>query len=93
MNNEKQQPWSKAELEEWKKFWESEMGQRALEKMRNIKQQLVDTSMTQQDEGAIAAYIGRAAGIEIVLEDIQAGFDALTKITEKEEEEKKTAKK
>ena len=87
---EKQEPWSKAELEDWKKFWESEMGQRALEKMRNIKQQLIDASMSQADVNSIAAYVGRAAGIEMVIEDIEAGFDALAKLTEKEE---KTAKK
>ena len=83
MNNE--EPWDKAKLEEWKKFWDSEMGQEALKKMNNLKQQCLNLAMQPADPNAVNFYVGRAAGIDVVLQDIQAGFDALTKEKEKED--------
>ena len=78
------QPWDKAKLEEWKKFWESGMGEEALKKMNAIKDQMTMEAMKQGDSNAVMAYIGRAAGIEMVIEDIQAGFEALKKLEEEE---------
>ena len=78
-------PWDKAKLEEWKKFWESEMGQEALSKMRQIKDQCLHDSMMQSDPNFISAYVGRAAGIELVLQDIQVGINA----AERKEEQPK----
>lgn len=83
------QPWDKARLEEWKKMWESEMGKEALAKMQAIKEQLVTESLNQADPNMIAACIGRVAGIELVMQDIQAGIDSLAKLKEKEEPKKK----
>lgn len=70
--------WDLAKLEEWKKFWESEMGCEALKKMRAIKEQCLNDSMTQSDPHLISAYVGRAAGVELILQDIQAGLTALS---------------
>lgn len=82
------QPWDKAKLEEWKKFWESEMGQESLKKMESIKDHWVSEALRQTDPNVIAACAGRAAGVEIIMQDIKAGFDALEKLG-KEDEEKK----
>ena len=78
--------WDKPKLQEWKKFWESEMGQEALAKMRAIKEQCSNDSMGQANPDMIAAYVGRAAGIELVLQDIQVGINAAN---EKEDKAKK----
>ena len=82
------QPWDKARLEEWKKFWESEMGQESLKKMQAIKDQWMNEALGQSDPNVIAACVGRAAGVEIIMQDIKAGFDALERMG-KEAEKKK----
>ena len=82
------QPWDKAKLEEWKKLWESEMGQEALKKMRSLKEQCLNMSMQPIDPNAIAFYVGRAGGIDLVLQDIQAGITAFEELG-KEDKQKK----
>ena len=82
------QPWDKAKLQEWKKFWDSEMGKIALEKMNAIKEQMINNSMAQADADTIAAFVGRAAGIELILQDIQAGIDSLEKMGEEDKKKK-----
>ena len=71
------QAWDKAKLEEWKKFWESEMGQEAIAKMQAIKENMLSNAMGQLNPDAIAACVGRAAGIDLILQDIEDGFIAL----------------
>ena len=83
-------PWDKAKLEEWKKFWESEMGKEAIAKMERIKNQCFELSMQQTDPNVVAFYVGRAGGIDLVLQDIRVGIESLANLAEKEE---KTAKK
>ena len=82
------QPWDKTKLEEWKKFWDSEMGQEALKKMRNLKDQCLNLSMQPTDPNVAAYYVGRAGGIDLVLQDIQAGFNALEELGKEEKGDK-----
>lgn len=83
------QSWDKAKLEEWKNFWNSEMGQEAIKRMKYLREQQINNSMTQSDTGMIAAFVGRAAGIEMVLQDIDGGFNALKQMEKEEEKGKK----
>ena len=83
------QSWDKAKLEEWKNFWDSEMGQEAIKRMQYLREQQINNSMTQSDTGMIAAFVGRAAGIEMVLQDIDGGFNALKELEKEEEKDKK----
>ena len=83
------QSWDKAKLTEWKKFWESEMGQEAIKKMTDLKAQCFDFALGQSDPNGIAFYIGRAGGIDLVLQDINAGFKALEDLGKEEETAKK----
>ena len=83
------QPWDKAKLEEWKKFWESEMGREAIKKMCQIKDQLLNEALGQADPNTVAAYIGRAAGVEMILQDIEAGFTALEELGKEDEKNSK----
>ena len=73
-------PWDKARLTEWKKFWDSEMGQEALSKMRHLKELCLTHAMTPTDPNTVAYYVGRAGGIDLVLRDIEAGFTALEEL-------------
>ena len=89
MNN---QSWDKAKLEEWKKFWESEMGKEALAKMKALKEQCLNVALNPTDPNVIAFYVGRAGGIELVIQDIQAGIRAAEE-AKKEQEKEDPAKK
>lgn len=81
MNN---QPWDKAKLEEWKKFWNSEMGQEAISKMLSLKDTCMKFALEAVEPDKVAYYVGRAGGIDLVLTDIDAGFRALDELKEKE---------
>lgn len=81
MNN---QPWDKAKLEEWKKFWNSEMGQEAINKMQTLKDTCLRFALEATVPDQVNFYVGRAGGIDLVLTDIDAGFRALDELKEKE---------
>ena len=83
------QPWDKAKLEEWKRFWESEMGKEAIKKIQSIKEQCLSYAMQQADPNSVTFYVGRAGGADLVLQDIQAGFDALEALGKEEKAAKK----
>jgi len=86
MNN---QPWSKAKLQEWQDFWESEMGKEAILKMQSIKEQCLNLAMSPTDPNVVSYYVGRASGIDLVLKDIHAGTQALNELKKKEDSQKK----
>ena len=81
MNN---QPWDKAKLEEWKKFWESEMGQEAIKKMQSLKDVCLRRALDVAEPEKISFYVGRAGGIDLVLTDIETGFLTLDELKKKE---------
>ena len=86
------QSWDKAKLEDWKNFWESEIGQEAIARMQNLKEQCFTFAMNPADPNQVAYYVGRAGGIDLVLQDINSGFVALEELTKKEEKPQKSKK-
>lgn len=84
-------PWDKAKLSEWKKFWESEMGVEALKKMETLKNNCIEQAMGTASNEAIAGFVARAAGIELVMQDILTGIQIADKELEKEGRKKKQA--
>ena len=84
MNN---QPWSKEQLKEWAKFWQSDIGVAYLEKLNNTKQLILDAIMNNTDKEMLSNLAGRAAGVALVIEDIKAGIETA------KEEDKKAKKK
>ena len=84
MDNQSWDKWPKAKIEEWTKFWTSEMGQEALARIKAIKQMQLDLAMTQGDPNLAAAYVGRAAGAEMILADIESGINAYESLKRKE---------
>lgn len=84
------QSWDKAKIADWKRFWESDIGQEYLAKLEEVKQMLFVNIMNSVDkEGTIMNLAGRAAGIEIVIQDIKQGIIAANE----NEKEDKAAKK
>lgn len=81
--------WDKARLAEWKKFWESEMGVEALKKMEILKANCLENAMVAADNETIAGFVARAAGIELVKQDILTGIEAADRALEKERGKKK----
>lgn len=71
--------WSEAELKEWKSFWTSEMGKKAIKKMEELKQSNLDYALEVSDKVVtpselVLAHVNRAKGIQIVIDDIQTGI-------------------
>ena len=68
--------WDKAKLAEWKAFWESDIGQEYLEKLEDMKTVLFTKIMNGADKEMPANLAGRAAGVEIIIQDIEQGINA-----------------
>lgn len=86
------QSWDNAKLAEWKKHWESEMGKEAIAKIKQLKEMALDLAIQQSNTEAITYYVGRAAGIDLVLTDIQTGITAAEEAAKEDQEKaKKTA--
>lgn len=81
------QSWDRAKLADWKVFWESEVGQEYLAKLEEVKQMIFVNIMNNSDKEALANLAGRAAGIEIIIQDIRQGM--LTANEDEKEDEKK----
>ena len=82
--------WDKAKIADWKRFWDSELGQDYLAKLDATKQMIFLEIMNNSNREVLSNLAGRAAGIEIIIQDIKQGI--LT-AEQNEKEEKKTAKK
>ena len=79
---------SKAELADFKRFWEGEIGKKYIKKMEKTKEQLLEVAMKSIDRDQGAYHAAVANGIDSILLDIQATIDN----TSKEGKETKTAK-
>lgn len=80
------QSWDKAKLADWKRMWESDMGKEALNKMKQLKDLCLDSALKESNSDAINFYVGRAAGIDLVMIDIQTGIEAAEEAANKEKE-------
>lgn len=76
---------NKAELAEFKKFWESEVGKKYIKKMEETKKQLLEAAMGSVDRDYVFRSTAIANGFESVLLDIKAVINGV--------EEEKTTKK
>lgn len=76
---------NKAELAEFKKFWESGVGKKYIKKMEETKKQLLEAAMGSVDRDYVFRSTAIANGFESVLLDIKAVINGV--------EEEKTAKK
>lgn len=75
-----------AELADFKRFWESEVGKKYLKKIKETKKQLLEVAMGSVDRDHVFRSTAIANGLESILLDIKATID------NKDKEDKKTAK-
>ena len=85
MNN---QSFNEEQTKEWSKFWSGELGKLYLERLGNTKQLILNEIMNCADKEMLSNLAGRAAGIELIIQDILAGVEA-GKDKGKEEKAKK----
>ena len=78
----------KAELAEFKQFWEGDVGKKYMKKMKDTKEQLLDTAMGSMDNDYILRSTAIANGFQSVIVDIESMIKAFN-IGKKEEEVKK----
>ena len=77
---------SKAEVSDFARFWQSDVGKKYIKKMEETKKQLLEAAMGSVDRDYIFRSTAIANGFDSVLRDIDA-------IINSKEEEDKTAKK
>lgn len=82
---------SKAELADFKRFWESEVGKKYIKKIEETKNQLLNAAMGTADKDYVFRSVSIANGLESVLLDIKATISDVNK-QEKEEKPKEEAK-
>ena len=79
---------NKAELEEFKNFWEGATGEKYKKKMERTKDQLLEAAMGTPDKDYVFRSVCIANGLESILLDIKATI-ASTKKEEKPKDESK----
>ena len=77
---------NKAELADFKRFWESEVGKKYRRKMEETKKQLLDAAMGSVDKDYVFRSTAIANGFQSVLQDIDATINNVN-------QEERTAKK
>ena len=87
-NKEQDFSFSKAELTDFKLFWESAVGKKYKDKITRTKEQLLDAAMGTPSQDEIVRFTCIANGLASILNDIEATIDAANK----DEKEGNTAK-
>lgn len=80
---------NKAELADFKRFWESEVGKKYIKKMEETKKQLLQAAMGTPVAEQSMYHSAVANGFESVIRDIEATI----KTADEKSKEEKTAKK
>lgn len=81
---------TKANFADFKRFWESETGEKYLEKIKETRKQLLQVAMGSYEKDQVFRSVAIANGLDSILLDIQATIDSATK---NEKEDTKEAKK
>ena len=79
----------KAELAEFKQFWEGDVGKKYLKKIKDTKEQLLDAAMGSMDNDYILRSTAIANGFQSVIIDIESMIKAFDMGKKTEEEKKK----
>ena len=82
-----QSEWSKEEIKEFAKIWESEVGKKYLQKLEDARVSWINAALIAETPDQALTNARTARGFDLVLSDIYAG------IAEAKKEEDKTAKK
>ena len=82
---ESEYKFNKAELADFKRFWEGDVGKKYIDKMKRTKDQLFEAAMGSADRDGSAYYAHIANGVDSIIKDIEA----LIKTAEEENKEAK----
>lgn len=83
---------SKAELADFKRFWEGEIGKKYIKKMKKTKEQLLEVAMKSLDRDQGSYHAAVANGIDSILLDIKATIENVDKTNEEEKTAKEAVK-
>ncbi len=76
-NDENEFKFTKDELADFKRFWESKTGEKYKAKIKRTKDQLLEAAMGTQDRDGVFRYACIANGLGSILEDIKAIIDSI----------------
>lgn len=76
---------TREELADFKRFWESEVGKKYMKKIKDTKEQLLDAAMGSVDESYVFRSTGIANGFQSVIIDIESMIRAFDDGAKKEE--------
>ena len=79
-----------AELADFKRFWEGDIGKKYIEKMKYLKDQMIDRAMGSYDRDGAAFFAHIANGVDTVINDIDRVINANSE--NKEAKAKKSTK-
>ena len=79
---------NKAELADFKRFWEGQIGQKYIKKIEETKKQLLEAAMSTPDKDYVFRSVCIANGLESVLLDIKAVIASIDNDKKKEAPQK-----
>lgn len=85
------QEFTKADFADFKRFWESPVGQKYITKMQETRKQLLQIAMSENDRDHVCRSVAIANGFDSILNDIEATIKTAEK--NGKEETAKTKKK
>ena len=86
MNN---QSWDKAEIAAFAEMWESDVAKKYLDKLKNGRDSFLNAAMSATEANDIICNTKIAAGMDLILQDIQTGTDTANANKREEEEAKR----
>lgn len=89
-NEENEYKFSTAELADFKRFWESEVGEKYKGKIKRTKEQLLEAAMGSVDKDYVLRSVCIANGLESILLDIKATIENVKNKERKEKPQEDT---
>lgn len=84
-----EQEFTKADLADFKRFWESEVGKKYIKKMEETRKQLLQMAMGANDRDQSFRTVSIANGFDSILQDIEATIKTAEEKAKENKPEKK----
>jgi hypothetical protein len=81
----KQSEWSKEEIKEFAKIWETEVGKKYLQKLEEARASWINASLVAETPDQALINARTARGIDLIISDIYAGIAEAKKEEDKKE--------
>lgn len=90
-NKDDEYQFSKAELNDFKQFWESPVGEKYKAKIKRTKEQLLEAAMGTPDKDYVFRTVCIANGLESIILDIEATIQNVNKTNKEDKPQKDTS--